>query len=122
MLATQVLRYNQVPLPAKQLVGYLKETIDIKDSDKEVWQTYLNSMEQLEEHKNDKSNIFSILFSFVYTRHSIYAPFLSDLIDALDELDPKNRSLLLADFKDESVDCQILINGVWWSEARLGKA
>ena len=36
MLATQVLRYYQVLLPAKQMVGYLKELIDIKDSDTEV--------------------------------------------------------------------------------------
>ena len=36
MMATQALRYYQVSLPVKQMVGYLKELIDIKDSDTEV--------------------------------------------------------------------------------------
>ena len=117
MLATQVLRYNQVSLPVKQMVSYLKEIIDIKDSDKEVWEIYRNSMGQLEEHRADKSSLFSILFSFIYARRSVYAPFLSDLIDALDELQPETRGLLLADFEDDSVDARILIGGVWLSEA-----
>ena len=119
MLATQVLRYNQISLPVKQMIGYLKEIIDIKENHKDVWETYRNSMAQLEEHKTGKSSIFSILFSFVYARSPIYAQFLDDLIDALDELDPKDRTLLLTDFENESIDCQILINGVWLSEANL---
>ena len=119
MLATQVLRYNQVSLPVKQMIGYLKEIIDIRENHKDVWETYRNSMAQLEEHKTGKSSIFSILFSFVYARSPIYAQFLDDLIDALDELDPKDRTLLFTDFENESIDCQILINGVWLSEANL---
>ena len=119
MLATDVLRYNEVLLPANKMIAHLKEIIDIKNSDKEVWETYRNSMKQLEEQGTDKSSIFSILFSFIYARDPIYASFLSDLIDALDELQPEIRDLLLADFKNESIDCQILINGVWLSEARL---
>lgn len=117
MLTTQVLRYNQITLPVGKLIGYLKEIIDIRENHKEIWETYRNSMAQLEEHRTGKSSIFSILFSFVYTRSPIYAPFLNDLIDALDELDPKNRTLLLADFEDDSVDARILIDGVWLSEA-----
>ena len=74
-------------------------------------------MGQLEEHRADKSSLFSILFSFIYARRSVYAPFLSDLIDALDELQPETRGLLLADFEDDSVDARILIGGVWLSEA-----
>ena len=119
MLTAQVLRYNQVFLPAKKLVGYLKEMIDIRASHKDVWKIYLDSMEQLEEHKTGESGIFSVLFSFVYTRPPVYAPFLSDLIDALDELDPKDRTLLLTDFEDDNVEPRILINGVWLSEANL---
>ena len=121
MLATQVLRYNQVSLPAKKLIGYLKEIFDIKENHKDVWEIYLDSMEQLEEHKTDKSSLFSILFSFVYVRRPIYAPFLNDLIDALDKLDSKNRDLLLADFKGDSVESRVLIDGVWLSEANLAE-
>ncbi len=117
MLATQVLRYNQVTLPVGKLIGYLKEIIDIRENHKEVWETYRNSMAQLEEHITDKSSIFSILFSFVYTRSPIYAPFLNDLIDALDELDSKSRDLLLGNFIGDSVESRILIDAVWLAEA-----
>ena len=117
MLVMEALRYNQVLLPAKQMVDYLQEVIEITNSDEDVQDIHGNFMEQLGEHKTDKSSIFSILFSFVYTRPPIYAPFLSDLIDALDELQPENRTLLLADFEDDSVDARILIDGVWLSEA-----
>ena len=48
-----------------------------------------------------------------------YAPFLSDLIDALDELDPKMRILILADFEEDNVDSRILIDSVWLAEAKL---
>ena len=119
MLATQVLRYNQVSLPVKQMIGYLKEIIDIRENHKDVWETYHNSMAQLKEHKTGKSSIFSILFSFVYARSPIYAQFLDDLIDALNGLDPKDRTLLLTDFENDSINCQILINGVWLAEANL---
>ena len=119
MLTTQVLMYHQVLLPAKQMVAYLKEIIDIKNNDKEVWETYLNSMGELEEHGTNKSSLFSILFSFVYTRPPVDAPFLSDLIEALDELDPKDRTLLLTDFEDDNVEPRILIDGVWLAEANL---
>jgi tetratricopeptide (TPR) repeat protein len=41
------------------------------------------------------------------------------LIDALDELDPKTRELLLADFEDDNIESRLLIDGVWWAEANL---
>ena len=64
MLTTEILKYNQVLLPAKKMVGYLKEMIDIRDSDKEIWEKYLNSMGQLKEYNIKKLNFFSFLFSF----------------------------------------------------------
>ena len=119
MLATEVLRFNQVLLPAKKMVGYLKEMIDIKDRDKDVWDIFYDSMGLLEEHKTEKSNFFSILFGFIYARRPIYAPFLNDLIDELDELNPSVRTLLLADFEDDTVDSRVLIDGIWGSEADI---
>ena len=102
MLATEALQSYQLLLPAKQMVDYLKEIIDITDNDEEVREIYCdNFMVQLEEQKTNKANYFSFLFSFVVARRPIYPPFLSDLIDALDELPPKTRTLLLADFEDE---------------------
>ena len=118
MLATQTLRYNQVSLPAKKLVGYLKEMIDIKDSNKDTWDMYLNSMGQIEEHITNNSNFFSFLFSFIYMRLNINAAFLNDLIDALDELDPKTRTLLLADFEGYNIDCRILIESIYLHEKK----
>ena len=117
----KVLRYYQVLLPAKQIVGYLKEIIDITDNNNEVQEIYYrNYMAQFEEQKTDKSNYFSMLFSFIYcSPRPIYPPFLSDLIDALDELPLKIRTLLLADFEDDSIDSRLLIDGVWLSEANL---
>ena len=91
MLATQVLIYYQVLLPVKQMVGYLKEFIDITDSDKEIREIYGNLSGSLKEYKTDKSNIFSLLFNLIFARQPFYAPFLNDLIDALDELQPKIR-------------------------------
>ena len=119
MLATEILRYNQEQFPAKKLVGYLEEMIDIKNTDKKVWEIYINSMGQLEKYKTDKSNIFSILFGFIYTRRPMYASFLSALIDALDELEPETRTLLLVDFEDDTVDPRVLIDGIWGSEVLL---
>ncbi len=119
MLATEVLRYNQVLLPAKKMVGYLREMIDIKNRDKKVWAIFYNSVGQLEKYKTDKSNYFSILFGFIYARRPMYAPFLTELIDALDELEPETRTLLLADFEDDTVDPRVLIDGIWGSEANL---
>ncbi len=116
MLATQALIYYQVSLPAKQMVGYLKEVADITCNNKDIQEIYDDSMGQLEEHETDTANYFSFLFSFVVARRPIYPPFLSDLIDALDELPAKIRTLLLADFEDDSVDSRLLIDGVWWSE------
>ena len=119
MLATEILKYNQVTLPAKKLVGYLKEIIDIKNMDKKVWKSYFNPMEELKEINIDESNFFSFLFSFIYARPPIYEPFLSDLIDALDELQPEIRTLLLADFGGNSIEAQLLISGVWLAESKL---
>ncbi len=119
MLVMQALTYYQVSLPAKKMVGFLREMIDIKNSDKEVWEIFYNSMGQLEGYKTDKSNLFSILFGFIYARRPIYALFLSELIDALDELQPNIRALLLADFEDDTIDSRVLIDGIWRSEADL---
>ena len=119
MLGTRALMHHQVVLPAKKLVNYLKEMIDITNNNKEVQEMHMNSMEPLGKDKTDKSNYFSILFSFIYARNPFYAPILSDLIDALHELQPNIRSLLLTDFENDSIDCQILINGVWLPEANL---
>ena len=119
MLATQALRYNQVLLPAKKIIDYFKEMIDIKDKDKEVWQKYLDSMGQVEEYVTDKSNYFSYLFSFIYTRGCINAVFLDELIDALDELEPRIRTLLLAEFEDYNIDCRIMIENIYLQEEKL---
>ena len=119
MLATQALRYNQVTLPAKQLVGYLKEMINIKDSNGDAWEMYLDSMGQIEEYITDKSNFFSFLFSFIHVRPYINAAFLSELIDTLDELEPRTRTLLLAEFEDYNIDCRILIENIYLQEAKL---
>ena len=117
MLVMEALRYNHVLLPAKQMVDYLKEVIEITNSDEEFQEIRGNFIEQIEDPKADKSSIFSILFSFVYTRPPVYAPFLNDLIDALDELDAKSRGLLLANFTGDSVESRILIDAVWLAEA-----
>lgn len=119
MLTMQALIYYQVSLPVKQMVGYLEEIIDITDSDKEIQEIYDDLSESVKEYKTDKTNSFSILFKFICARRPLYAPFLSDLIDALDELPPKIRALLLVDFEDGSVDSRILIDSVWLAEAKL---
>ncbi len=117
MLATQALMYYQVLLPAKQMVAYLKEIIDITNNLEEVQKTHDNSVEQLKKYKTDKSNYFSILFGFIYARQPMYAPFLNELIDALDELNPSIKALLLADFEDDTIDSRVLIDGIWGTEA-----
>lgn len=121
MLAMEALRYNQVLLPAKQMMNYLQEVIEITNNDEEVEEVHGNFIEQLGKTKTDKSSFFSVLFSFIYARRPVYAPFLSELIDALDELQPEIRKLLLADFENDTIDARILINGVWLSEADLEK-
>ena len=118
-LATQALRHNQVPLTAKKLVDYLKYIIETTDNDKKVREMYFNSYGQFEEYNIDNSNFFSFLFSFIYIRHEMSVAFLNELIDALDKLDPKVRTLLLADFEDDGVESRLLIDGVWWTEANL---
>ena len=120
MLATEALRYYQVLLPAKQMIGYLKEIIDITGNNEAVQEMYYGGfMGQLEEHETDTANYFSFLFSFVVARRPIYPPFLSDLIDALDELPPKIRTLLLADFEGDTIDSPLLIDAVWLAEENL---
>ena len=117
MLATGALIYYQVSLPAKQMVGYLTEIIEITDN-KEVQEIFHRDyMAQFEDQKTDTANYFSALFSFIVARRPVYAPFLSELIDALDGLSPKMRTLLLVDYKDDSVDSRLLIDAVWWAEA-----
>ena len=119
MLATEALMYCQASLSAKQIVGYLKEIFDITDNDNEVQAIYFRDyMTQFEEQKTHESNYFSFLFSFFYrVPRPICTSFLGDLIDGLDELLPRIRTLLLADFEDDSVDSRLLIDGVWLAEA-----
>ena len=119
MLATQALRYYQVSLPVKEMVDYLKEIIDITDSDKKVQEVYGDFTGQFAGHHTDTVSFFSLLFSLILMRRPIDAPFLSDLIEVLNELDPKMRTLLLADFEDDSVDSRMLIDSVWLAEANL---
>ena len=119
MLAMHALIYYQVPLPVKQMVGYLKEIIEITDNNTELQETFDDFREELENHQIGKSNFFSILFKFTFARQPFYAPFFNDLIAALDELQPKMRTLLLANFEDDNVDSRILIDSVWRAEAKL---
>ena len=119
MLATQALRYYQVLLPAKQMVGYLEEIIDIIDSDEKVQEVYGDLTGQFAGYQTDTASFFSFLFSLIFMSRPTHAPFLRDLIDALDELDPKMRALILADFEEDSADCRILIDSVWLAEAKL---
>ena len=119
MLAAQALIYYQVLLPVKKMVGYLKEIIDIADSDKEIQEIYGNLIGLPEEYKTDKTNSFSILFGFIFARQPFYAPCLSDLIDALEEFQPEIRTLLLVNFEEDSIGSRILIDNVWRAEARL---
>ena len=76
-------------------------------------------MEELKEINIDESNFFSFLFSFIYMRPEINAVFLNELIDTLDELDPRIRTLLFADFENDTVQSQLLNNGVWLTEGKL---
>ena len=122
MLATQALRYYQIPLPAKRIVGYLEEIINITESNngaREIY--YSNYIAAFDAQNTDKSNYFSSLFSFCYsgTNPKLNTLFLSDLIDALDGLQPEIRRILLADFEDDSVDCRLLIDGVWLAESKI---
>ncbi len=133
MLAKYALIYFQVPLPVKQMVGYLKEIIDIQENDKEIQENdkeiqendkeiqeiYDNFKVQLEQHNIDKAKSYSTLFSFILGRRPIYAPALSELIDELNELQPPIRALLLADFENDSICSRILIDHVWLDEADL---
>ena len=119
MLAIQALLYYQVSIPVKQKIDYLKEIIDNEDSCKEIQELYDIFKRQLREHMNGKSNFFSILFILILVPRPIYSPFLNDLIDALDELQPEIRTLLLTNFKDDITYFQLLIDNIWLSEASL---
>lgn len=119
MLATQALIYYQVPLPVNKTVGYLKELIEIKDSDKETQEIYDSFIGQLKEYRSEKSNFFSILFKFTFARRPFYAPNLNDLVDVLDEIQPEIRAILLVDFDNDSIYPQLLIDSVWIAEADL---
>ena len=121
MLATQALICYQVPLPAKQIVGYLREIIDITSADKEAREIYNRTyVAQFDEQKTENSNYFSALLSFCYRApHPKLSPlFLSDLFNALDELRSDIRTRLLADFEADSIDCRLLIDGVWLAESK----
>ena len=104
------------------MVGFLREMIDIaNNSNKEVLGCFHdNSVGTIRRtYRTDKSNYFSILFGFIYARRPMYAPFLNELIDVLDELNSSIRGLLLADFEDDTIDSRVLIDGIWGSEADL---
>lgn len=121
-LATQALICYQVPLSAKQLLGYLSEIIDITNANKQAREIYNRTyIAQFDKQKAENSNYFSALFSFCYRapNPNLCPPFLSDLIDALDGLQPEIRRILLADFEDDSVDCRLLIDGIWLAESKL---
>ena len=120
-VATEALMYCQASLSAKQIVGYLREIIDITDKDNEVQKIYSSDyIARFEEQKGVESNYFSFLFSIIYRApRPTCASFLSDLIEALDELPVRIRTLLLADFEDDTIDSRLLIDGVWWGEANL---
>ncbi len=65
---------------------------------------------------------FSIILrniSLIYMRPEIDAVFLNEIIDTLDKLDPKIRTLLLIDFENDTVQSQLLNNGVWLTEEKL---
>ena len=118
-LTTQALVNFQVPLPPKQLVSYLAEMIEIENKHKdtkEIKEAFHALRRQFRCHLTDKADLFRNLFRLVAARRPCNAPFFSDLIDALDELQPKIRTLLLADFND-STDSRILVDSVWVSEA-----
>ncbi len=116
MIATEILKNDQMQLPARRLVGYLKEMIDIKNLDKKVWKSYFNSMEELKEINIDESNFFSFLFSFIMVRQYINAAFLDELINGLDELEPKIRRLLLGELENYNIDCRIVIENICLQE------
>ena len=120
-VATEALMYCQASLSAKQIVGYLREIIDITDKDNEVQKIYSSDyIARFEEQKGVESNYFSFLFSIIYRApRPTCASFLSDLIEALAELPVSIRTLLLADFEDDTIDSRLLIDGVWWGEANL---
>ena len=120
-VATEALMYCQASLSAKQIVGYLREIINITDKDNEVQKIYSSDyIARFEEQKGVESNYFSFLFSIIYRApRPTCASFLSDLIEALDELPVRIRTLLLADFEDDTIDSRLLIDGVWWGEANL---
>ena len=119
MLAMQAL-YSQVPLPVKKAVGYIEELINIRDN-KEIQDIYANFTGQLEDTETDKANffIFLLLFNLSRARRPFCFSSLSDLIDALDELQPKIRTLLLAGLKNDSIYARGLIDCVWLLEADL---
>ena len=121
MLIDQALMYGRATLTAKQIIDYFKEIIEITIKHKEFQAMYNNSTEKFKGCNTDKFNYFSVLFSFYYRapNPNLYPPFLSELIDALDELQPNVRRILLADFEHDSVDCRFLIDGVWLAESKL---
>ena len=119
MLATQALLYYQVQLPVRQMVGYIKELIDIIDSDREIEKIYSKFGGHSANHETGKAKFFSTLFRFILRRRPVYAPALNELINELDELQPKIRALLLPDFEHDGIDARFLIDHVWMDEAEL---
>ena len=94
-------------LPVKQMVGYLKEIIEIsqtiiQSSKRHIWWCQKGIARRI--IKLGKSNIFSILFNFIFARQSfLCSAFLNDLIDALDELRSKNEGFNIGWFRGWTV-------------------
>lgn len=119
MLATRALRYNHISLPAKKLVGYLNEIIEITDNNKDVGELYFDSYGRIEEYNIDNSNFFSFLFSLIMAQQYIDAAFLNELVDILDVLEPKIRTLVLAELEDYNIDCRIMIEKICLHEEKM---
>lgn len=121
MLAEQALFHGHATLSAKKIIDYFKEIIEITIKHKQFQAMYSDSTGKFKGYNTDKSNYFSALFSYCYRapNPNLCPLFLSDLVDALDGLQPEIRRILLADFEDDSVDCRLLIDGVWLAESKL---
>ena len=121
LLATQALRYDQVPLSPKRLIDYLQHIVETIENHKDVGTEYYNAYGNINVNEFGFSNYYSFLFSFIYVRPDINSVFLNDLFDVLDQLDPRIRSLVLADFEEYNIDCRILIEGIYLHEEKQEK-
>ena len=121
MLATQALRYNQVPLSPQKLIEYLQFIVETIENHKDVGREYFNTFGNINVNEFGNSNYYSFLFSFIYVRPDINPVFLNDLFDALDQLESRIRLLLLADLEEYNIDCRILIESIYLHEEKQEK-